>query len=85
MTKNGMSLKYIIAVGVLGALSLASMGFGKGKPSPGPAGCPCPGSVVACYDGCAGLKGKDLNYCEFQCNKTWCYLVDPLNLPAGCF
>jgi hypothetical protein len=73
MKTNRISLKYVVAVGVLGALSLASLGFAA-KPSLMPAGCKGPAGWNACVSAnCAGLHGNAANYCIFQCSKAFCY------------
>jgi hypothetical protein len=59
MTKSRMSIKYVVAVGVLGALSLASLAFAGKPPKPN----------QACYDiCCVDRKGKALLACQCGCN-----------------
>ncbi len=80
MKKNRMSLKYVIAVGILGALSLASLGFGKGNPHTSGAVCaskyfpnceqPCCDTYRSCFAACEaipGCHGSALSTCEARC------------------
>ena len=72
MKGNRISLKYLVAVGVLGALSLASLAFAA-KPPVMPANCADPDGWSACVGArCGGLHGRDLNYCTMQCNIAVC-------------
>jgi hypothetical protein len=73
MKTNRKSLKYALGLGILGALSLASLGFAA-KPAYMPDPCKDPAGWNACVDtNCAGLHGKAANVCIFQCSKAFCF------------